>query len=395
MRRLPGHRGLLIIGFCLIIYGVPVSQAIIEWRRGEPIQALDIVREPPTQENLRAFETDLEEQSWFAEASRPWMQLLRFKLLRDPGDKAVLGNDGWWFYRPGVAYLIEDYADDLAGVRRHDQLILAVSSFHRQLAERGIRLLVVPVPVKPSVYPDKLSMRFDGPNPKLRAHTQRVIGELRDRGVEVFDLYGVFAETRTADATSDAPPLYLKRDTHWTPEGMESAASAVAERLLELGWIDRGQTAYRTEPVDVNRMGDVLEMMRNERVEALFEPQRITCRRVLRADSDAPFADDPNAEVIVLGDSFLRIYQKDKPGAAGFVAHLAKELHRPLATIINDGGAATMVREQLAARPEWLARKRVVVWEFVEREIRFGWEEWREVTLPPVTPSTTAADEQH
>ncbi len=389
MRRLPGHRGLLILGFSLVIYGVPVTQAIIEWRRDEPIQALDLVREPPSQENLRAYETDLEEQSWFAEASRPWMQLMRFRLLRDPGEKAVLGSDDWWFYRPGVAYLIEDDGDDLAGVRRYEQLVLAVSSFHRQLAERGIRLLVVPVPVKPSVYPDKLSTRFNGPDRRLRAPTRRVISELSDRGVEVFDLYEVFADARTAQEAPDACRLYLERDTHWTPEGMELAAGAVAERLLELGWIERGDTAYVTEAVEVDRRGDVLEMMRNPRVEALFEPQRITCRRVLGAESGKPFADDPTARVMVLGDSFLRIYQMDEPGAAGFVAHLARELRRSMGAIINDGGAVTMVREQLASHPEWLAGKRVVVWEFVEREIRFGWEAWREVTLPRASSQET------
>ena len=63
------------------------------------------------------------------------------------------------------------------------------------------------------------------------------------------------------------------------------------------------------------------------------------------------YQDDPDAEILVLGDSFLRIYQQDEPGAAGFIAHLAQELQQPLTSLVNDGGASTLVRQELYRRP--------------------------------------------
>ena len=78
-----------------------------------------------------------------------------------------------------------------------------------------------------------------------------------------------------------------------------------------------------------------------------------------------------------MGDSFLRIYQQDEPGSAGFIAHLAKELQQPLTSLVNDGGASTLVRQELYRRPALLRNKRVVVWEFVDRDIRFGTEGWQ------------------
>jgi len=84
----------------------------------------------------------------------------------------------------------------------------------------------------------------------------------------------------------------------------------------------------------------------------------------------------------VLGDSFLRIYERDEPGSAGFISHLAHALHRPMASIVNDGGASTLVRQELARRPQLLEGKKVVVWEFVERDLRFGTEGWQVVPLP-------------
>src|SRR5213596_4163216 len=103
----------------------------------------------------------------------------------------------------------------------------------------------------------------------------------------------------------------------------------------------------------------------------------------MRRDPGALYTDDPESDVLVLGDSFLRIYQQDEPGSAGFVAHLARELGRPLASIINDGGASTLVRQELFRRPQLLANAKVVIWEFVERDLRLGAEGWQIVPLPP------------
>ena len=54
----------------------------------------------------------------------------------------------------------------------------------------------------------------------------------------------------------------------------------------------------------------------------------------------------------------------------------------PLASIVNDGGASTLVRQQLSRKPELLRGKKLVVWEFVERDVRFGTEGWQPVPLP-------------
>jgi hypothetical protein len=49
---------------------------------------------------------------------------------------------------------------------------------------------------------------------------------------------------------------------------------------------------------------------------------------------------------------------------------------------VNDGGASTLVRQQLSRRPELLRGKRLVIWEFVERDIYYGAEGWKAVPLP-------------
>ena len=99
--------------------------------------------------------------------------------------------------------------------------------------------------------------------------------------------------------------------------------------------------------------------------------------------------------VLVLGDSFLRIYERDEPGAAGFIAHLAKELGQPLSSIVNDGGASTLVRQELARRPQRPGPARaLVIWEFVERDIGYGTEGWQILPLTPLEVLIEVAHEQ-
>ena len=94
-----------------------------------------------------------------------------------------------------------------------------------------------------------------------------------------------------------------------------------------------------------------------------------------------PYRDSPESEVLVLGDSFLRIYRAGRAGAAGFIAHVARELGQPLTSIVNDGGASTLVRQALSRRPALLMNKKLVIWEFAERDIRYGTEGWQIVPL--------------
>jgi hypothetical protein len=124
------------------------------------------------------------------------------------------------------------------------------------------------------------------------------------------------------------------------------------------------------------------------------------------------------ASVLVLGDSFCRIYQLPEPptlgelsaaaddsqqraadpgseqsgskrllpGSAGFLSLLMRELKAPVDYIVSDGGAATDVRKNLATNPEILEDKKVVLWEFVERDTGLGHAGWEEAPLPALGP---------
>jgi hypothetical protein len=176
-------------------------------------------------------------------------------------------------------------------------------------------------------------------------------------------------------------PLYLAQDSHWSPSGVALAAQATARLLIEKQWVTPGVTEYDIKPIHVERSGDVLRMLQVPALEKRIAPEGIACSQVFRCSDRQPYRDEASSEVLVLGDSFLRIYETDEPGSAGFIAQLARELRRPMASLVNDGGASTLVRQELARRPSLLQGKKVVIYEFVERDNRLGTEGWQKLKL--------------
>lgn len=398
-----GHRSarlperVLALGFLALLVGVPLVQGLVEYRRGDPLGALAILDTAPTAAGLRSYERGLEEANVFARLLRPGYQFVQFAWLHDGGDKALVGRDGWMFYKPGFdAAVARTPATATAST---NDPVAAIVHFRDLLVARGVQLLVVPAPNKETIYPDQLTRRAPVGQVLVPPATRRFLHRLRDSGVECVDLFEVFGHARAAAPAG--PSLYLAQDSHWSPAGVALAARAVAARLQALGWVRPGTQAFEAVPVPVTRHGDVLRLAQSPSIEQAFPPESVPCLQVRALDTGRPYADDPAAGVLVLGDSFLRIYQQDEPGAAGFIAHLARELQQPVTSLVSDGGASTLVRQELHRRPALLAHKRVVVWEFVERDLLTGAEGWQQVPLPPLpegvddaVPATAAASRE-
>ena len=199
-----GYRIALVIGLaaCCVVPG-PL-QVALDLREGRSVQALDVFRHAPTQENLRLYEADLEKLSHVARWIRPRMQAFQCRLFGDAGEKGLAGKDGWLFYRPGVQYLVEPCPS-------LDEPLRAITAFRDALAERGIRLVVVPAPGKASVYPERLARRAARSAQPVSAHTERLIRALEARDIEVVNLFDVYA---AAKRESGDNALYLTQDTH-------------------------------------------------------------------------------------------------------------------------------------------------------------------------------------
>ena len=371
----------LTVAFLLMIAGVGLIQAGIEIAGGENPLIFSLFRQRPTAAGLRSLEKDMENANWLSQLSQPWMRCTQFALLKETGDKALMGRESWFFYRPSVQYLVEPWP--LAGVAAdaHGDAVSAIRTFRDRLAERGIQLLLIPAPGKESIYPQYLTARAYQAKTPVYEHTRTILKQLREAGVEILDLYTVYKEA-IEKPNENRIPFYLSQDTHWSPTGLELAAQAAALRILERGWIKKGTSEYRLKPITLQRQGDIVRMINLPSSERIFTPEEVHCAQVIRSDNGELYRDSPDAEILVMGDSFLRIFERDEPKAAGFIAHLAYELRTPLTSIVSDGGASTLVRQELSRKSALLAGKKLVIWEFADRDIRFGTEGWQDVPLP-------------
>jgi hypothetical protein len=366
-------------GFFAVIVAPGLIQLASEIRSGEQPRALDIFIQPPTARNLHAYERSLETTSVVSNQLRPGVQYLEWRFLADAGEKVVVGRHGWLFYRPSVRYLTERETGAPEG--EPVDALRAIRSFRDQLQARGITLLVVPVPNKESIYPEMLARRAEDAGVIVCEQTRRLLDQMDQDGIEHVDLFEVFRRAKQEERRSDLKRLYLAQDSHWSPEGARVAAIAVARRVLAQRTVNRGDRAYGLRSVAVRRHGDLIEILRAPAIERALEPESLACLQVVEPDAGTLYRDATEAEVLIMGDSFLRIYEQDEPGAAGFIAHVARELGQPLNSLVNDGGGSTLVRQELARRPALLKNKKLVIWEFAERDIRYGAEGWQIVPL--------------
>lgn len=418
---------LLVLAFVALIAAVPVSQTWLELRRGERVQFTDVFRQAPTAPQLRQYEATLKEKSWLQQEVRPLAQRLLFEAFRDGGAKVVPGCDGWLFYRPDLRYLVEPdlapapspgrWVDPGPPLTARQQVLRAIVTFRDQLKERGIALVVMPVPGKPRIHPDAVTPRAHQLHGQITSPTADLLAELARAGVPAIDLYARFDQAREEHPEQ---PLYLARDTHWTPVGAGLAAETAARTLRQAQLVPPGTNAFQSVSVPVRRHGDIVEMMQIPGVSGAASPETVTCERIvdpvlgplLPNASERPGVyryPGQQATVLVLGDSFSRIYQLPEPrtlgewtdnkavagqagrdmtkrllpGSAGFISLLARALQSPVDAIVSDGGASTDVRRKLSTNPEILEGKRVVLWEFVERDIALGAGGWEPVPLPP------------
>ncbi len=333
---------------------------------------------------LAAFgeiETAVEDQSLLARHVRPPLQdaLLR---VGAGNENAYPGRAGWLFYRPEIDYLLaRTFAVEPQPPER------AIAEFAAALARRGIALVLVPVPGKPLIHPEKFSGRTVAAppqNPEWTAFLSRLDAACRALSAPppmVVDPTASLWEARSGG------PQFLRTDSHWRPEAMQRAAALVADAVKPL--LGRTESpGYRREARILHGRGDTAGMLRLREDSPWNGTEEVTIQRVVLPDG-SPWLPHKDGPVLVLGDSFANIYSQDGLGwgnGAGFAEQLSVDLGVPVDALTrNDGGASAtrkVLANELARGNDRLAGKKVVVWEFAMRELAVG--AWISTPLPEI-----------
>lgn len=311
-----------------------------------------------------------------APASSPYGDVL----ARQAGAPVIAGQDGWLHLPADLRFLsVGPFWGEAAidtGISfnpAYRDPLEPIDDFNRQLADLGIKLLVVPVPPKAAIHPEGLGLTRADAEAAL-APMRAFLSELRERGVAVLDLAASFGSAPEGGA------WYCRTDSHWSGAGIRRAADEI------LAWLDAeqlrpaltGTVAWTRAPKEVSFVGDLSVLQKSSATETVTLD-------VLSGAEPVTALDSP---ILLMGDSHTLVFHAGgdmHASGAGLADQLAAALGRPVDVAGVRGSGATASRLALMRRmktdPAYIKGKRVVIWCFAAREFTQA-DAWRFVPLP-------------
>lgn len=242
-----------------------------------------------------------------------------------------------------------------------------IIEFHGLLEARGVRLLLVPVPAKAAIYPEKLASEYErGDAEPLSPFLER----LREAGVEVLDLEPHFLESAGSDPGA---LLYCRQDAHFSPAAAKKVAGLIAETL--------GFTAFGSDDITLDGGEEDLTITGDQVIGSEWEGnvpgETLPVQRVVTA-AGIPVEPDPAGAVLLLGDSHTLVFQAGEENGmhcrgAGVFDHLALALGSAPDLVGVRGSGLVQARKQLFFRasgtPGYWESKKAVILLFSVREL--------------------------
>lgn len=279
----------------------------------------------------------------------------------DLGDWIVLRDELQCIERGGLPAKGQDPAQ----VARRKELTGVVKGYADALAERGADLLMVLIPTRVQVYPDRLQgvPRIDEYRGFDAGYLQ-LLHDLLEAGIEVIDLLPPFFAQRFDESGENDPLLYRDFDTHWTPRGATLCADIVSERIRQYDWFEPGPGQEGVDFV-VRRESRLVQLRPTPTHEDHHTTFWFECVQGL--DGQPARLGGAETPILLLGDSFSDIYSYPQGG------DLARLIYARLGWKIDvirvRGGGVNSVWSSLARRSEVVRERRLVLWVVSARTI--------------------------
>ena len=377
----------------LTIAGRFIRTVVADVRRVGEVGWIETDRE--IQQAMSDFETDVESNSVLRHRVLPPVQWQLAKRLGLGNEQAYLGRDGWLFYRPDIDYVVgrgflepEVLEARLHGGHSWEQPpqpdpVPALIDLELQLERRGIDLLIVPIPVKPVIYPEAFSSRARRVETAVQNRSfDQFLKQARGAGLEVFDPTRALYQAKM----SSDDRLYLHTDSHWSPAGLDVVSKALADvvsRKLGEGSDEAGRWIRRS--VGLEGFGDIARMLRIPPGQDVIPPDRIEVAMVV-SRSGSLWRSEPDAPILLLGDSFSNVFSDAALGwgtSAGLAEQVSFYTGMSVDKIARNSGGALGARQALSRALQRgagrLEGKRLVIYQFAARELAQG--DWRRIEL--------------
>jgi alginate O-acetyltransferase complex protein AlgJ len=249
----------------------------------------------------------------------------------------------------GTLFTTEEFETDPGSQARVEAALDRIAAVSAHLEARGVKLIVAPLPLKADI----LAASLGGvrPAPELVGRYDRVLDGLQDRGVARADLRSAFR------AAPDPAALFLRNDTHWTPNGAAVAARAISDALAFERVPGEVAVTLTREPA-TDHTGDLAKFVRLPALLAHLGPQPEPLAGVRAEIAGGDLFGDAAIHVALVGTS----YSAD--ARFGFEAHLKAALSRDVLNLSEEGkGPFAPMQAFLDGEMLRDAPPRVVIWE--------------------------------
>lgn len=297
---------------------------------------------------LRKFEQVYDKRFFLREPSVQLWADARFQLFGEGTQGVVLGKDGW-LYTSQEYRVPNDLDANLASQ------LAQIAKVGQQLAEHGKHLVLLPLPMKLDIYATHAERAFD---PRVASLYDRFVADLQLRRLDVVPLRDAYLRNLAG------PRLFLKSDTHWSPDGARLSAYELARQRPRL----LGDQVYVSHKAgDKTVKGDLMNYLQfdHARLAPQFGANPIELYETLKAaqSSDELFAEQAQS-LLLVGTSYSKIDDWN------FVGFLKEALNRDLLSVAVEARGPFEAMNQFFASDQ-LHNPQIdtVIWEFPLRTL--------------------------
>lgn len=273
----------------------------------------------------------------------------------------VTGKDGWLF---AASELLQ-----VGRIRNTASATGSIADYAQQLRSRGIDLIVVPVPPKTLVYPDKIARKVPVKSrrpARLDSVFKSAMDELASRKVKVVDLLPALIAHRDDKEGSAFP----RTSSTWSPYGVQIAVKEIAAAVKDSKAGRGSVTGISADPVTLTFTGSLVTGAAGK-----FKPETFSTVKIGRISGDKvrslSFNTSGGSLLLMGGGDILAWREANNPqGSSGAFCSLAEQLAAELQMIpdvlsnSSDGRnnpRLRILRERTNGR-SMLGGTRAVVW---------------------------------
>jgi SGNH hydrolase-like domain, acetyltransferase AlgX len=294
--------------------------------------------------------------TWYCFASRELFLVVLKHKCESAGYPTVLTEKNrWLFYKDEYEYCL----------RRLPENQKAIEDFSNHLDRKGIKLIVVPIPDKIEVYPEKIC-GFSVAN--VVVQRAELIRRLSHVGVDVIDLLPAYKRAKKSKE------LFLPDESHWTQPAIDIAARLIGDRIRQI--VPSTTVQVRSYLQKHATIPDFLGDLAEPSVPDSMKAARCYHYTSVMVSDNQPYRDTIDSPVLVIGDS--NVYRWEQYGAH-ICAHIAMMLGYPVTKFAKVGGSVGGPEMLKFESKSFVESRKVIVWIFTSRGLK-------DAFLPPALP---------